>query len=151
MKILGTIIPVVAVALVGRDGRVLMQRRRESRAHGGLWEFPGGKLEAGETPVGAAAREIFEELGLMIAPSALEAVGFAADTAPPAGGRAAHVIMLYLCREWAAGGAAQGAPQCLDAAEIGWFAPPEIAGLAMPPLDYPLAEGLLRFLGGKVK
>ena len=78
------IIPVVAVALVGRDGRVLMQRRRESRAHGGLWEFPGGKLEAGETPVGAAAREIFEELGLMIAPSALEAVGFAADTAPPA-------------------------------------------------------------------
>ena len=73
---------------MGGDGRVLLQRRPKPRAHGGLWEFPGGKIEAGETPVDAAAREINEELGLTIAPAALEAVVFAADTSPPEGGRA---------------------------------------------------------------
>ena len=146
-----TVIPVVAVALMAKDGQILLQRRRASAMHGGLWEFPGGKIEPHETPIYAAVREITEELGLTIAPAHLSPVGFAADNAPPVAGRPGHVILLYICRVWTANGEGQGAPQCLDAEEIGWFAPAEIAGLAMPPLDYPLAEALLRFLGEKAK
>ena len=134
-----TVILVVAVALVGRDGRVLMQRRRLGAAHGGLWEFPGGKVEPGETPEAAAAREIAEELGVELPAAALEPVGFATDPAQPPQPRQPHLILLYACRSW------QGAPRCLDGEEIGWFAPKALAGLAMPPLDYPLAQSLKRF------
>ncbi len=127
---------VVAVALVAADGRVLMQRRRRDRAHGGLWEFPGGKLEAGESPEAAAAREIGEELGVVLDISELHPVSFASSPAaqspaPP------HVILLYACRHW------QGQPRCLDAEEIGWFAPELLENLDMPPLDYPLARALV--------
>lgn len=135
------IVWVVAVALVAPDRRVLMQRRRLDRAHGGLWEFPGGKIEAGEAPEAAAAREMFEELGVDLDPAALQAVSFASDsaTAPTPGSpspRAPHVILLYACRRW------QGEPTCLDAEQIGWFAPDQLEQLAMPPLDYPLARAL---------
>ncbi|MBS0253778.1 MAG: NUDIX domain-containing protein [Proteobacteria bacterium] len=113
-----------------------MQRRAPGRSHAGLWEFPGGKLEHGEGPEAALVREVREELALDLAGAVLEPVGFAADPAP--GGVR---IELYLCRSW------HGEPHCLDAAELGWFAPPAIPALAMPPLDYPLADALLRSLG----
>ena len=129
-------IPVVAVALVGPDGRVMMARRPLGKQHGGLWEFPGGKVEAGEAPKAAAVREMAEELGVGLSLGDLEPVGFAEGEA---GGRT-YVLLLYVCRAWA------GAPQALEAEELGWFAPEAIPALAMPPLDYPLARALLRFL-----
>ncbi len=137
-----TIVWVVAVALVAPDRRVLLQRRRLERAYGGLWEFPGGKIEAGESPEATAAREIFEELGVAVDVSALQAASFATDAAiaPSPGSSPPHVILLYVCRRW------RGEPACLDAEQIGWFALDQLAQLAMPPLDYPLARALQKFV-----
>jgi 8-oxo-dGTP diphosphatase len=129
---------VAAVALIDAEGRVLLQRRRADRGHGGLWEFPGGKLEPGEGPEAAAMREMAEELGVAIAPAALDPVGFASGARADGGG---IVILLYACRTW------RGEPRCLDAEAIGWFEPAAVPGLAMPPLDYPLAAALNRLLG----
>lgn len=131
---------VVAVALIAADLRILMQRRRRDRAHGGLWEFPGGKIEAGETPDAAAAREIREELGMDLNPSELQTVSFASSSAVPESSGQPHVILLYACRQW------HGEARCLDAEELAWFAPRELEYLAMPPLDYPLAQALVTLL-----
>jgi 8-oxo-dGTP diphosphatase len=125
---------VVAVALIER---ILLQRRRLSAEHGGLWEFPGGKVEAGETPESAALREIDEELGVRLASAELVPLTFAGDADAPPPPRRAHVILLYTCRCW------QGVPECREGEEIAWFAAGELAGLAMPPLDYPLAAALV--------
>jgi 8-oxo-dGTP diphosphatase len=133
-----TMIPVVAVALLTPDGRVLMQQRRPDRAFGGLWEFPGGKIECGESPESALLREVSEELGIALEAAALEPLCFASDRRLPPGDRQPHVILLYTCREW------HGVPQCLDAAALRWFAPSELNRLPMPPLDVPLAEALIR-------
>jgi 8-oxo-dGTP diphosphatase len=135
-----TLIPVVAIALIGPDGRICMQQRRLGGAYGGLWEFPGGKVEAGESPESALIREIDEELGVSLNSSALAPVAFASDPAEPPTPRAPHVILLYMSRRWT------GDVQCLDGEAIGWFAPDELAGLKMPPLDYPLAERLVQLL-----
>lgn len=137
MEIFLTLIPVVAVALIGKDGRVLMQRRRLGGDHGGLWEFPGGKVEPGESPESALLREIEEELGILLASSDLEPLTFSSDPVLPPEPRAPHVILLYMCRRW------QGEPRCHEGEEIAWFAPPELSTLAMPPLDYPLARALV--------
>jgi 8-oxo-dGTP diphosphatase len=126
---------VVALALQDPQGRVLMQRRAAGRQHAGLWEFPGGKVESGESLTTALIREITEELGLGLDAAALEPVGFAADAG--AGG-VPLLILLYRASSWA------GTPRCLDAAELGWFALADLPGLAMPPLDYPLAAALAR-------
>ena len=140
---------VVAVALVGADGCVLMQQRRFPAVHGGLWEFPGGKLEPGERPEEAAVRELEEELGVHIDAAALEPVGFASGltAASSEGAAGPHpqrplVILLYACREWA------GKATVREAEAIAWHAPGAIALLEMPPLDYPLAEALHRYLDG---
>jgi 8-oxo-dGTP diphosphatase len=127
---------VVAAALVGSDGRVLLQRRAEGRTMAGLWEFPGGKVEPGETPEDALVRELREELGLEIDSSDLEPAAFAsADNA----GR--HMLLLlYLCRRW------RGSPEALDAAELMWARPGEMHALAMPPADRPLVAWLERLL-----
>lgn len=119
---------VVAVALVDGEGRVLLQQRAAGRAMAGLWEFPGGKVEAGETPEEALVREIAEELGLALDAAALVPAGFASA---PLGGR--HMILLlYLCREW------RGEPAALDAAALRWATTGEMRGLPMPPADEPL-------------
>lgn len=140
MKKSPTVIPVVAAALIDRSGKVLMQQRRQGRAYAGLWEFPGGKIEAGEAPEDALLREIEEELGIRLVRGALQAVSFASDPQADPGLRQPHLILLYACREW------QGEPAALDAESIGWFDPAEIAGLPMPPLDVPLAAALLRYI-----
>ncbi len=123
-----TMIPVVAIALIDTSRRVLMQRRRADRAHGGLWEFPGGKVEPGETADAALLRECEEELGLRIEAGSLQPLTFAALP----GERV--VLMLYTCRDWA------GEAACLDADELGWFSGDALESLAMPPLDVPLAR-----------
>ncbi|MCJ2179632.1 (deoxy)nucleoside triphosphate pyrophosphohydrolase [Novosphingobium sp. 2580] len=123
-----------------------MQQRRFAAVHGGLWEFPGGKVEPGETPENAAIRELHEELGVRIDPSALCAVGFASGLTVPSQksvqqAKRPLVILLYACRTW------QGVPRAHDAEALAWHRPDAIASLDMPPLDYPLAEALMRYLG----
>lgn len=132
-----TVIPVVAAALIREDGRVLMQRRAAGGAHGGLWEFPGGKVDPGESPETALVRELAEELGITIAGDRLTPAGWAGQ-APGEGGPGGRiVILLYTCRDW------QGEPECLVGERLDWFAPREIPQLSMPPLDYPLADALI--------
>lgn len=133
---------VVAVALLRADGRVLMQRRSLESMHGGLWEFPGGKVDPGESPEVAAVRELDEELGLALDPEALVPVGFASGWTAEEGAakRRSLVILLYVCRQW------QGEPYPHEAEAIDWLAPGSIETLAMPPLDYPLAQALCKFL-----
>lgn len=135
-----TLVPVVAVAMLDSAGRVLMQRRRAGAAHGGLWEFPGGKVEPAESPETALLREIDEELGVTLDRAALVPCTFASDPAPPPAPRQPHVILLYICRRWT------GKPRALDADAIGWFDIRELQSLEMPPLDYPLAEVLKKVI-----
>mgnify|MGYP000031108296 CR=1 FL=1 len=124
-------IPVVAAALIAADGRVLMQQRKRGSALGGLWEFPGGKVEAGESPAAALTRELAEELGITVAKEDLVYVASASEPGNP------HVILLYACRRWL------GAPQCLAGEAIAWVAPTGLLALEMPPLDVPLAQELI--------
>lgn len=123
---------VTAVALIDRDGRVLVQQRSAHRSMAGLWEFPGGKVEPGETPEAALVRELREELGVETQAACLAPACFASE---PLGGQ--HlVLLLYVCRKW------QGTPRPLDSAGLKWVRPVELHGLDMPPADKPLI-GLL--------
>lgn len=117
-----------------------MQRRPEESAHGGLWEFPGGKLEHGEPPELATARELAEELGVIVAPEDLVPISFASGETGDPLARASLVILLYACRRW------QGEPMPHAASELGWYERGRLAELSMPPLDYPLATALSVFL-----
>ena len=119
---------VVAAALLDDDGRILLQQRAPGRAMAGLWEFPGGKVEEGELPEAALARELEEELGIGIAAGDVVPACFASA---PVGGR--HMILLlYLCRRW------RGEPAALDASALAWLRPAEMDPQAMPPADAPL-------------
>lgn len=131
-----TTLLVVAAALIAPDGTICLQQRPRDKAHGGLWEFPGGKVERHESPESALVREIAEELGVTLDPAALVPAGFASDPGDGAAGGRPLVILLYTCREW------RGAVRCLEGEAIAWLRPDAIAALAMPPLDYPLAEQL---------
>jgi len=123
---------VVAAALVDDQGRVLLQQRAPDRHMAGLWEFPGGKVEAGELPEAALVRELKEELGIDAEAAALSPACFASA---PLGDR--HMILLlYLCRTW------RGDPRPLDATALRWVLPADMDALAMPPADQPLI-GLL--------
>ncbi len=126
---------VVAAALVDDAGGVLVQRRAPGRAMAGLWEFPGGKVEPGERPEEALARELAEELGIAVDEAALTPACFASA---PLGER--HMILLlYICRAW------RGDPRPLDASALQWVRPADMRALAMPPADEPLI-GLLETL-----
>ena len=121
---------VVAAALAGADGRVLLQQRAPGRAMAGLWEFPGGKVDEGELPEAALVRELEEELGIAVDPADLAPACFASA---PLGER--HMILLlYRCRRW------QGEPRPLDASALRWELPAAMRGLPMPPADAPLIE-----------
>src|SRR3954468_13408173 len=126
---------VVAAALADSQGRILLQRRAPGRAMAGLWEFPGGKVDEGELPEAALARELGEELGIQVHASDLMPACFASA---PLGAR--HMILLLsLCRRW------RGEPQPLDATALRWERPEGMRGLPMPPADAPLG-GLLETL-----
>ena len=123
---------VVAAALVDAEGQVLLQQRAPGRSMAGLWEFPGGKAEIGETPETALIRELHEELGIRVEEAWLTPACFA--SAP--NGAAHMLLLLYLCRKWV------GEPRPLDATGLKWLAPAEMIASEMPPADQPLI-GLL--------
>lgn len=126
---------VVAVALVDADGRILLQQRQAASSMAGLWEFPGGKIEPGETPEQALIRELAEELAISVEQACLAPATFASA---PLGDR--HLLLLlYVCRKW------RGTPQPLAADGLRWVRPAQMHGLAMPPADVPLI-GLLEAL-----
>ena len=134
MEKIPTWICVVALALHDDRGRWLMHRRPFHKHHGGLWEFPGGKVETGERPRVALVREIQEELGLSLAPHAVQPVAFAEEN--ETGSAKPIVIMLY-SSAW------DGSPVgALEGGEIAWFRPHEIDLLPKPPLDIELSRRL---------
>lgn len=141
MKNNPTVITVVAAALIRADGRILMQRRAAATDHGGLWEFPGGKVDPGEGQEEALVRELAEELGISVDAHALRPVALAGQADHEAGPKGRVVIQLYTCNAW------RGEPHCLVGDGLGWFPPQAIPALDMPPLDYPLAEMLIAKIG----
>lgn len=126
---------VVAAALVDRDGRLLVQQRPEGTPMAGLWEFPGGKLEAGETPEQALIRELAEELAIDVEAACLAPACFASEAL----GNRHLLLLLYVCRKW------RGTPVAQHATALRWVRPIELHALAMPPADAPLI-GLLEAL-----
>ena len=127
-----TMMLVVAAALTNQDGDILLQKRPEGRSLAGLWEFPGGKVERGESPEMALVRELQEELGIQIMPEDLRPFAFASEVL----GDRNLLLLLYICDRW------QGEPQPLEAPEIRWVAPKAMHALPMPPADKPLVAAL---------
>ncbi len=119
---------VTAAALIDADGRVLLQQRPEGKPMAGLWEFPGGKVEPGETPEEALIRELREELGIETHKSCLAPVTFASE---PLGDRDL-LLLLYVCRKWS------GIPRLHHASAMQWVRPHEMFNLPMPPADLPM-------------
>jgi 8-oxo-dGTP diphosphatase len=123
---------VVAVALIDADGRVLLAQRPEGKSMAGLWEFPGGKVDAGELPEAALIRELREELGIDVAASCLAPFTFASHTYPKF-----HLLMpLYVCRVW------QGIATGRENQRLAWVRPAKLADYPMPPADKPLVAML---------
>jgi 8-oxo-dGTP diphosphatase len=127
-----TMLFVVAAALTNQAGEILLQKRPEGRQMAGLWEFPGGKVDAGESPESALVRELREELGIDVEPQDLFPLTFASA---PLEGRNL-LLLLYRCYQW------RGEPQPLDTPEIRWLRPQDMGALAMPPADVPLVLAL---------
>ena len=126
------IVLVVAVALVDVDGRVLIARRPEGKTMEGLWEFPGGKVEDGETPEAALIRELKEELGIDTEQSCLAPFTFASH----AYDEFQLLMPLYVCRVW------QGTPKARERQELAWVSPLRLRDYPMPPADRPLVAML---------
>ncbi|APZ52760.1 8-oxo-dGTP diphosphatase MutT [Salipiger abyssi] len=122
------IVLVSAVALIDPDGRVLLAQRPEGKSMAGLWEFPGGKVEPGESPEHALIRELQEELGIDTWESCLAPLTFASHSY-----ETFHLLMpLYACRKW------QGTPQSKEGQALKWVRARELRDYPMPPADIPL-------------
>ena len=119
---------VAAVALIDVEGRVLLARRPPGKSMAGLWEFPGGKVDPGETPETALIRELDEELGIQTWNSCLAPLTFASHAYD-----AFHLLMpLFACRRW------QGVPQGREGQALAWVRAAELSRYPMPPADLPL-------------
>ncbi len=131
-----TLLLVAACALVDPDGRVLVARRPEGKTMPGLWEFPGGKVEAGETPEAALIRELREELGIDTSAACLAPLTFASHAYEKF-----HLLMpLFVCRRW------QGIPQSREGQALKWVRPKDLRTYPMPPADLPLIAPLIELL-----
>lgn len=127
---------VVACALVDADGRVLIAQRPEGKQLAGLWEFPGGKMEPGETPEEALVRELREELGIETKTACLAPLTFASHSYDEF-----NLLMpLYVCRRF------WGIPQALDAQALKWVRPNKLRDYPMPAADAPLIPFLIDLL-----
>ena len=130
------IVLVAAVALIDRDGRVLIAQRPQGKSMAGLWEFPGGKVEERETPEAALIRELQEELAVDTVESCLAPFTFASHAYDEF-----HLLMpLYVCRKW------KGRARPQEGQEIAWVAPMRLKDYPMPPADKPLIAMLRDFL-----
>jgi len=128
---------VVAVALVDADDRVLIAKRPEGKQLAGLWEFPGGKLDAGERPEEALIRELREELDIAVKPPCLAPLSFASHAYDDF-----HLLMpLYICRRW------EGFVRPLEGQELKWVRAKALRDYPMPPADAPLIPALVDLLG----
>jgi 8-oxo-dGTP diphosphatase len=128
---------VAAAALVDPDNRVLIARRPEGKSLGGLWEFPGGKIDAGETPEAALRRELAEELGIDVCETCLAPFTFASHAYADF-----HLLMpLFLCRNW------EGEIEPREGQEVAWVRPNKLSSYPMPPADAPLIPWLRDLLG----
>ena len=122
------VVLVSAVALIDVDGRVLLAQRPEGKSMAGLWEFPGGKVEPGESPETALIRELQEELGIDTWASCLAPLTFASHAYEDF-----HLLMpLFACRKW------QGTPMSREGQVLKWVRPAEMRAYPMPPADLPL-------------
>ena len=127
---------VAACALVDADGRVLIAQRPQGRSMAGLWEFPGGKVEAGETPEDALIRELREELGIVTKPACLAPLTFASHAY-----ETFHLLMpLFVCRRF------EGAPTGREGQALKWVRPRDLRNWPMPPADGPLIPALIDLL-----
>lgn len=128
---------VVACALVDGDGRVLVAQRPEGKALAGLWEFPGGKMEAGERPEDTLIRELDEELGITVKEACLAPLTFASYPY-----ETFHLLMpLWICRRW------EGVIQKKEHQALQWLRPARLRDIPMPPADEPLIPALIDLLG----
>ena len=119
---------VSAVVLVDADGRVLLAQRPEGKSMAGMWEFPGGKVEPGETPEAALIRELNEELDIDTAESCLAPLSFASHSYDDF-----HLLMLvYVCRKW------KGTPRPVEGNALAWVRAARLRDYEMPPADLPL-------------
>lgn len=131
-----TSVLVVACALVDADSRVLLARRPEGKAMAGLWEFPGGKVQPGETPEAALIRELREELAIDVTQACLAPFTFASHAYDDF-----HLLMpLYVCRRWT------GTVTALEHAELAWVRPNRMSAYPMPAADVPLVAMLCDLL-----
>ena len=127
---------VAACALVDPDGRVLIAQRPAGKPMAGLWEFPGGKIEAGELPEQTLIRELHEELGIVVHVACLAPLTFASHAY-----RDFHLLMpLYVCRRW------EGNLRAREAQQIAWVRPNRLREYPMPPADEPLISHLMQLL-----
>jgi len=127
---------VAACALIDADGRVLIAQRPEGKPMAGLWEFPGGKVEQGETPEDTLIRELAEELGITVREACLAPLTFASHAYPDF-----HLLMpLYVCRRW------EGMVQPREGQQLKWVRPNRLRDYPMPPADVPLVAHLMTLL-----
>ena len=127
---------VVACAVVDADGRVLIAQRPEGKALAGLWEFPGGKLEAGERPEAALIRELHEEIGITVQEACLAPLTFASHAYEDF-----HLLMpLYICRRW------EGLAVAREGQQLAWVRANKLRDYPMPAADIPLIPHLIDLL-----
>ncbi len=127
---------VVAVALIDADHRVLVAQRPQGKQLGGLWEFPGGKVDPGERPEQALIRELREELGIEVKAPCLAPLTFASHAYEDF-----HLLMpLYACRRW------EGSVVAREGQALKWLHPRKLRELPMPPADAPLIPALIDLL-----
>jgi 8-oxo-dGTP diphosphatase len=123
-----SLVIVVAAALIDADGRVLLAQRPAHKEHGGLWEFPGGKIDPGELPEAALIRELKEELGIDVTARCLAPLTFASHTY-----QGYHLLMpLYACRNWG------GEPEPREGQRLAWVRKDRLRDYPLPPADEPL-------------